>query len=136
MSRVRYSTSFLACCALLLLALSACGGGGGGGAKPASADAAEGDSHSSSATASDDESQSDEAEESAPKRNSCDDGTCSVCGNSMCPSGWYCDESAKGGPACGWVPECLSKLSCGCLTKKFSSCSCEEKSGGVHLSCG
>ena len=58
-----------------------------------------------------------EGESEAPARVTCDDGTCSTCGNGICPSGWYCDQNAKGGPACGWVPECVKKPSCACLKK-------------------
>ncbi len=136
MSRVWYSGNWSAWCVLSLTVLcSACGGGGG--AKPASADeASEGGQATPATAANDSEAEADEADEPAPKRNACDDGTCSACGSGICPSGWYCDESAKGGPACGWLPACANKLSCGCLSKTFSSCSCEEKSGGVHLSCG
>ena len=86
------------------------------------------------------ESSSDgEAESEAPppkKAAACDDGTCSPCGPGMCPTGWYCDESAPGGAACGWLPECAKKSSCGCLTAKLgSSCKCSEQAGGLHLSC-
>ena len=84
------------------------------------------------ATASDDEEPS-----AAPavKRGACDDGTCSPCGDALCPTGWYCDESAPGGPACGWLPECAQKPGCGCIKKALAGCSCEEKSGGLHLVC-
>jgi hypothetical protein len=69
----------------------------------------------------------------APKRAACDDGTCAPCGNALCPSGWYCHESAKGGPSCGWLPECAKKPTCACVKRVFSG-SCEERSGGLYVS--
>ena len=113
-------------------------GCGGGAPEPASARSSDTEAEGP-ASGSPDEgspSASDPGEAAVAKRAACDDGSCTPCGDSQCPSGWYCDESAKGGPACGWLPECANKLSCGCLGKTFSSCQCEEKSGGVHLSCG
>ena len=74
--------------------------------------------------------------EESPKAALCDDGTCSPCGAGVCPSGWYCDESASGGPACGWLPRCAQKSSCGCLTGKLGAgCQCSEQSGGLHVTC-
>jgi hypothetical protein len=72
----------------------------------------------------------------APVRATCDDGTCTACGDALCPNGWYCDESAPGGPACGWLPECAQKASCACVKKSFSGCACDEHLGAAHLSCG
>ena len=131
MTTVRGAVSFTA---LLLLLAASCGGGGGSSQPGRSADDEDfstegGDGDESSAGDADGE------EEPAAKRIDCDDGTCSPCGEGLCLSGWYCDESAKGGPACGWLPECANKLSCSCLKKTFANCSCEEKDGGVHLSC-
>ena len=86
--------------------------------------------------ASDSEASDAPAEEEAPKAGPCDDGTCSACGSGVCPTGWYCDESAAGGPACGWLPQCAQKNSCGCLTGKLgSSCKCSEQAGGLHVTC-
>ncbi|HVJ20286.1 MAG TPA: hypothetical protein VM686_32950 [Polyangiaceae bacterium] len=121
---------------LFLLAISC--GGGGGSSKPAES-AAEGDDASGESSAGDAEEGTSDAEDAAPaapRRMSCDDGTCSPCGEGFCLAGWYCDETAKGGPSCGWLRECPEKVSCGCLSRVFSSCSCEEKAGGVHLTCG
>jgi hypothetical protein len=72
----------------------------------------------------------------APAHATCDDGTCTPCGDALCPSGWYCDEGAHGGPACGWLPECAQKASCGCVKKAFAGCSCEEQLGAAHVTCG
>lgn len=75
-------------------------------------------------------------EEEAPQTSPCADGTCSACGSGVCPLGWYCDESATGGPACGWLPQCAQKNSCGCLTGKLgASCKCSEQAGSLRVSC-
>ena len=65
----------------------------------------------------------------------CADGTCFDCGEGICPLGHYCDETSPGGPACGWLPECAQEATCSCVEGVFSDCSCEERSGGVYLSC-
>jgi hypothetical protein len=63
----------------------------------------------------------------------CDDGSCSLCAGSLCPTGWYCDENAK---ACGWLRECPEKPSCACITRVLgSSCKCSEESGVPRLEC-
>lgn len=112
--------------------LSACGGSD----RPAETSGEKAASRSSDSPPSDDaRTSSDETDTPAPKRATCDDGTCTPCGDALCPTGWYCDESARGGPACGWLPECAAKAGCGCV-KKALGCACEEKSGGVHVVCG
>jgi hypothetical protein len=118
--------------------LGACGGDGGSKQPAESAHDVESTSQAraDSDEPSDTPAEADEASEASPRRTSCDDGTCAPCGDGICPSGWYCDEGAKGGPACGWLPECAQKPSCACLTRALSGCSCEEKQGGLHLSCG
>ncbi len=66
----------------------------------------------------------------------CLDGTCFDCGESFCMLGWYCDESMDGGPGCSFVPECGSESNCGCVESALTSaCSCEERNGGVYVSC-
>jgi hypothetical protein len=119
---------------LLLLAISCAGGSG---QRPAgSAAEGDGDYDGEGSGAGEGAGMMRDGEDPAPQRMSCDDGTCSPCGDSFCLSGWYCDETAQGGPACGWLTECAEKPSCSCVTSVFSGCSCEEKGGGVHLSCG
>jgi hypothetical protein len=118
---------------VLVLALAACGGS----TKPeASSTPDEGDRRGSraseSGSATPDE---DEPAAQAPPRAACDDGTCSPCGDALCPLGWYCDETAPGGPACGWLPECAQKPGCACVKRALAGCSCDEKSGAAHLSC-
>lgn len=114
------------------LLVAACGGGAGS-EPPAKA------AHESASAQPHESATSDEpaAEpEETPKAALCDDGTCSPCGAGVCPNGWYCDESASGGPACGWLPRCAQKSSCGCLSGKLgASCKCSEQSGGLHVTC-
>jgi len=113
--------------------LVACGGG-----TPA-AETATGRAHATAvhpaAQASVDSSDDAPSTPAPPKAATCDDGTCSPCGDAICPSGWYCDESAQGGPACGWLPECAKTAGCACIKKAFAGCVCEEKNGAAHLSC-
>jgi hypothetical protein len=111
--------------------------GCGGSSKPAESVASSAESRGeraakAPASANDDE----ESAAPAPARPTCADGSCTPCGDAVCPSGWYCDESARGGPACGWVPECAQKASCGCVKKAFAGCSCEDAHGAAHVSCG
>ncbi|HEY3496334.1 MAG TPA: hypothetical protein VGK73_16655 [Polyangiaceae bacterium] len=134
MARLSYAPS-----ALLLLTVSF---GCGGSTQPAK-EASEGDAERSAAAESggedspaDSDSEDKAASAAAEKRPVCDDGTCTPCGGALCPSGWYCDESAKGGPACGWLPECVAKPTCACVKRAFSGCSCEDQGGAAHVSCG
>jgi hypothetical protein len=63
----------------------------------------------------------------------CSDGTCFQCGAGLCPSGFYCDEGARGGAACSWLPGCAG---CACLRDKLSpQCPCEERSGNAFVRC-
>jgi len=117
----------------LLAFLGACGGGG---TKPAESGASGAESRHRASESAKTESGSDEpSAPAAPPRAACDDGTCSPCGDALCPTGWYCDETAPGGPSCGWLPECAQKAGCACV-KKALGCACEEKAGGAHVSCG
>jgi hypothetical protein len=132
MVRARFSS------VLLALFFVACGGSERGAAAP-DGESGEASSESSSDGASSDASEDDESSETseaAPAKPSCDDGTCTMCGDALCPKGWYCDETAPGGPACGWLPECAEKASCACVKKAFKGCACEEGSGGARISCG
>lgn len=108
----------------------------GGSSKPAESSATSSEAHHAEAPAAATHESDDEASAAAtPVRATCDDGTCTPCGDAICPSGWYCDESAHGGPACGWVPECAQKASCGCVKKALAGCSCEEQAGAAHVAC-
>ena len=108
----------------------------GGSSKPPESTDTEQRAHATPDDSSDSErsSSDDRAEPSAPPRATCDDGTCAPCGDALCPTGWYCDQTAPSGPSCGWLPECAPQSSCACL-KKALGCSCEENSGGLYLSC-
>jgi hypothetical protein len=128
--------STLILCALVV----ACGGSTPAADAPSSGEGSssdsdgEGASQSGSSDASDGEHEGSATAEPAKPR--CDDGTCSPCGDALCPSGWYCDESAPGGPACGWLPEYAGKATCSCVKRAFSGCSCEDQAGSAHLRCG
>jgi hypothetical protein len=117
--------------------LLACGGSTPAADSPSSAEegssASGGDTESGSSDAAGDDGEGSAPAE--PEKPRCDDGTCSPCGDALCPSGWYCDESAPGGPACGWLPECASKASCACVKRAFSGCSCEDQGGSAHVRC-
>jgi hypothetical protein len=134
----RFRVPFHSGACLTLLGLcaylsGACGGSPAGAGEPAATPHEKASRSSSDAPSSDEDSP---AEEEAPQAGLCDDGTCSTCGSGMCPTGWYCDESAKGGAACGWLPQCAEKSSCGCLTKVLGSgCSCAEQGNGLHVTC-
>ena len=122
---------------LLVIGLFAVGswsGCGGSSPVPSTAESAADDKGESTHEERDEESvsTSDEGEAKVTKRPACDDGTCTLCGDSQCPTGWYCDESAKGGPACGWLPECAKKPTCACLKRVFSG-GCEERGGGLFV---
>jgi hypothetical protein len=118
--------------------LLGCGGSTQAADHPSSSEPGSPERGSDTESASSDESRGDgeTTASSKPEKPSCDDGTCSPCGDALCPSGWYCDESAPGGPACGWLPECASKASCACVKRAFSGCSCEEQAGSAHVRCG
>jgi hypothetical protein len=124
---------------LFLLALPQCGGGAGAEAKSAAnhesgSDGGD-DSEASESAGEDGDAPASQAEDK-PRGPDCDDGSCSLCGSGICPSGWYCDENASGGAACSWLTECADKPSCGCITRVLgASCKCREEGGGLKVSC-
>jgi hypothetical protein len=64
----------------------------------------------------------------------CADGTCARCGDGICTRGMYCNESAGGGPACNWAPECPESPTCSCFERSFgSSVECEDRDGTAHV---
>jgi hypothetical protein len=71
--------------------------------------------------------------ESSPPADQCAEGTCTHCGEAVCLSGFYCDESAQ---ACGWVPACAKEPSCECLQQALPGCSCEARQDGLFVRCG
>jgi hypothetical protein len=126
----------LAAVSSALALMSACGGGEAGISAPQSPNAAptrtaKAKPARGDAKAADTIHDDDDAPASA-----CADGTCFICGGGFCPGGWYCDEGARGGPACSWLPEC-SKGACSCLEKALGrgGCACKDADGGPHLSC-
>lgn len=119
----------------LIASLSFAACGGGSTPEPATAESSDGEERRASSDSDGDEpssSTSDSDEAPVAKRPACDDGTCTLCGEAQCPTGWYCDESAKGGPACGWLPECAKKPTCSCVKKAFPG-GCEERNGGLYV---
>jgi hypothetical protein len=126
-------------CLLLLLALPQCGGGAAG-SEPKSAANHETDSDGAESEGSESGDEDGDAAVSRaddkPRGPNCDDGSCSLCGGGICPSGWYCDENAGGGAACSWLTECADKPTCGCITRVLgSACKCREEGGGLKVSC-
>jgi hypothetical protein len=109
----------------IFLVLAACGGAQTApGAAPAGSAAGE----SSTASA---------ARPDRPRGPACTEGSCFACGEGVCLPGSYC-ETDKGKQGCAWSPKCASKSSCACLApmlKAEASCRCEEKQGGVYVTC-
>ncbi len=118
--------------------LVACGGSTPAADVPSSGEkgSSESGGSSESATAEGSENGAESSASAEPPKPRCDDGTCSPCGDALCPNGWYCDESAPGGPACGWLPECATKASCACVKRAFGGCGCEDQAGSAHVRCG
>lgn len=118
--------------ALALASLAACGGSGA-----ASGPAKSGHGAGEAKAGGDSEEEGGgEGEEAAPRAAPCADGSCLECGNGLCPKGFYCDEKAPGGPACGWLPECAASATCSCVKQALGSgCTCSEKAGGPSVSC-
>ncbi len=121
--------------------------GCGGGAEPKTAADEQGHDAEEDGGSDDDRAPSagDDATKTSASRSSqqserrgpdCTDGTCSVCGDGICPTGWYCDESAPGGAACSWLKECAEHPSCACVSKVLGAdCKCRDD-GGLKVSCG
>ena len=70
-----------------------------------------------------------------PQKPSCEDGSCFVCGEGICPAGFYCQKSG-GATGCAWAAECAQKPSCACVAPLTKGCSCEERGGFPHVTCG
>jgi hypothetical protein len=122
--------------ASLAAALVAAACGGGGSSKPAETASGSHGAHADPSAAGEDEAEQDEPVEAAPTLARCDDGTCFVCGQGICPKGFYCDEQAVGGAACGWLPSCPTEPACSCVKRTLgASCGCEEREGGLYVSC-
>ena len=119
-----HGAHLLASTCLAVGLLFACGGGAASSA---------GSSSASGAEEVEDESYGEESTSTAPESvDPCASGTCTHCGEALCLSGFYCEESES---SCGWLPQCAGNLSCDCVGKVLTDCSCEEREGGVYLSC-
>lgn len=111
----------------------ACGGSTQAPAKSADDSDTESETEAYDARTASDDGASGTARPAGPD---CSDQTCFPCGDSMCPVGFYCDEKANGGPACGWLPECAASASCSCVTSVLGSgCSCDDANGGPSVVC-
>jgi hypothetical protein len=78
------------------------------------------------------------AQDTGPRLPSCDDGSCVVCGDGICPTGFYC-ESHGGVTGCAWSAACARKPTCECLRPTIQGearCSCEERKGTAFVACG
>lgn len=129
----------LPCGFAFILLLAACGGGASTGSEPKTVlEQAEGSDSPSEGheSAGEGEAKDDGAKAELARGPSCDDGTCSSCGNGICPAGWYCDEKAGGGGACSWLTECADKATCACVTRVLgAACKCREEGGGLKVAC-
>jgi hypothetical protein len=68
---------------------------------------------------------------------SCDDGSCFACGDAVCLSGFYCSVG-RSGRGCAWLPSCPGKATCACVgaaLRDEPGCGCQEKEGGVYVTC-
>jgi hypothetical protein len=80
--------------------------------------------------------EADDEAAASPASTRCDDDSCFACGQGICLKGFFCDERAIGGAACGWLPSCAAQPSCACVKRALGSgCSCEERGGGVYVTC-
>jgi len=115
----------------LLLALLHAFGCASAGASARSAGSPDAESEDANAEEASEDTSEDEP---AAPAESCADDSCVPCGAGLCPPGFYCDESAQGGPACGWVPDCPDS-DCDCLARVFADCACDAHPAGARLRC-
>lgn len=69
------------------------------------------------------------------KRSPCADGSCTECGEGVCPSGYFCVDN-KGKKGCAWLAGCVDKPACGCVSKALPACSCKDDAGVARVTCG
>jgi len=117
---------------LILAALASLALGGCGGSGPAEPNTPQAEVDSEPSDSAPDEQWDDTTSEEPVQLDPCADGSCSQCGDAVCLSGFYCNESAG---ACGWLPECVKTPSCTCLERSMPQCSCEERDGGLYVNC-
>jgi hypothetical protein len=128
MPDVVYREGVKICLILPAILMAACGG-----AAPAPARKSPGASAPSKAKAAESPPKDDETRGGVQ----CDDGSCFACGEAICLSGFFCSVG-KSGHGCAWLPNCGGRPSCGCITpslREDPSCSCQEKEGGVYVTC-
>jgi hypothetical protein len=113
----------------LVLALPRCGGSGAGSG-PGTANDVESDQPQEATVEAFDTAAESGGE--APSTEPCAGGSCTRCADTVCLSGFYCDERAN---ACSWVPACAKDPTCACLERALPACQCEEREGGLHVSC-
>jgi hypothetical protein len=111
---------------VLFCTLLSCGGSG----EPAPATASNAQTEVAAAPEPTDAVES-EAQPPA-KVDDCADGTCSHCGEAVCLTGFYCDESVN---ACAWVPACAKEPSCECLQQALPGCRCELRDNAPFVRC-
>lgn len=75
------------------------------------------------------------SEPEGPRKPSCTDGSCFECGEGICPAGFYCQKSG-GSTGCAWAAECAQKPTCACVAPLTKGCSCEDRGGFPHVTCG
>jgi hypothetical protein len=115
-------------CLGLLLLVAGCGGASPGPAAPT-------DEKPAGPAAGAEESKPRRARRAA--RVTCEDGSCFSCGEAACLIGFYCAVNPRG-HGCAWTPSCATKVTCACLAPSLGEtpgCQCEEKNGGVYVSC-
>ncbi|HEY6561186.1 MAG TPA: hypothetical protein VI072_28130 [Polyangiaceae bacterium] len=121
---------------LLLVALAACALCACGGSEKPGARSGADEPVSEAASSDSAHDGAGDVADAKPRLPSCEDGTCFACGDTICLTGFYCDTNAPGGPACSWLPACTARGMCSCLKRELgNTCSCEEKSGGAHVTC-
>ncbi|HMI85571.1 MAG TPA: hypothetical protein VK550_15850 [Polyangiaceae bacterium] len=116
------------CVLLSMLAMTACGG-----AAPATVRKAPTETAIGKRKVSDPPSKEEEGRAGVQ----CEDGSCFACGEAICFSGFFCSVG-KSGHGCAWLPTCGGRPSCGCLApslREDPSCSCQEKEGGIYVTC-
>jgi hypothetical protein len=128
MPDVVYREGVKICLFLPVIVMAACGGAAPGPARKSPAASAPSKGKAVESPPKDDEARGGVQ---------CDDGSCFACGEAICLSGFFCSVG-KTGHGCAWLPNCSGRPSCGCITpalREDPSCSCQEKEGGVYVTC-
>ncbi|MEZ4231383.1 MAG: hypothetical protein R3B89_19560 [Polyangiaceae bacterium] len=128
---MRISGRLLAGVGGLMLALQlGCGGGGTPGAK------GPGDGAGTGAGEGTEDAAGQRGGSLGQGSDPCADGSCVSCGEGVCPSGYFCNESAAGGAGCGWLAECAEAPTCACVQQALGAgCECSERGGFPVVTC-